>query len=121
MGKQIGKAVAVHTHPNETSWVTKRAAQRLFENGVTVRNQTVLLRGVNDNVSVMKKLINGLADMNIQPVKVFIFVIRSYVLAGYFTNQYYVYQGDEDLRTPLSTILELEMQIRGTIGGFLTP
>lgn len=129
MGKQMGKAVAVHTHfnhPNETSWVTRRAAQRLFENGVTMRNQTVLLRGVNDNISVMKKLINSLADMNIQPVKVFTFVIRSYLLTGHFTNQYYVYQGDmvrgvEDLRTPLSTILDLEMQIRGTIGGFLTP
>jgi len=30
-------------------------------------------------------------------------------------------RGVEDLRTPLSTILELEMQIRGSIGGFLTP
>jgi lysine 2,3-aminomutase len=29
--------------------------------------------------------------------------------------------GVEDLRTPLSTILELEKQIRGSIGGFLTP
>lgn len=30
-------------------------------------------------------------------------------------------RGVEDLRTPLSTILELEMQIRGSIAGFLTP
>ncbi|PPQ89779.1 hypothetical protein CVT25_008065 [Psilocybe cyanescens] len=109
MGKKMGKAVAVHTHfnhPNEITWITKLAAQHLFESGVTVRNQTVLLRGVNDDVSVMKTLINNLANMNIQP--------------------YYVYQGDmvrgvEDLRTPLSTILDLEMQIRGSIGGFLTP
>ncbi|KDR77747.1 hypothetical protein GALMADRAFT_155528 [Galerina marginata CBS 339.88] len=109
MGKKMGKAVAVHTHfnhPNEITWITKRAAQQLFENGVTVRNQTVLLRGVNDNVSTMKTLINDLADLNIQP--------------------YYVYQGDmvrgvEDLRTPLSTILDLEMHIRGSIGGFLMP
>ena len=38
----------------------------------------------------------------------------------------YVYQSDmvrgvEDLRTPLSTILELEKSIRGTIAGFMTP
>ena len=42
------------------------------------------------------------------------------------TLQYYVYQHDlvphvEDLRTPLSTILNLEKQIRGTIAGFMTP
>jgi lysine 2,3-aminomutase len=30
-------------------------------------------------------------------------------------------RGVEDLRTPLSTILDLEMQIRGSIAGFLTP
>lgn len=70
-GKKMGKAVAVHTHfnhPNEITWITKLAAQKLFENGVTVRNQTVLLRGVNDNVSVMKTLIHILADINILPV-----------------------------------------------------
>jgi lysine 2,3-aminomutase len=30
-------------------------------------------------------------------------------------------RGVEDLRTPLSTILHLEQQIRGTIAGFMTP
>lgn len=30
-------------------------------------------------------------------------------------------RGVEDLRTPLSTILALEAQIRGTIAGFMTP
>jgi lysine 2,3-aminomutase len=30
-------------------------------------------------------------------------------------------QGIEDLRTPLSTILNLEKNIRGTIAGFMTP
>ena len=29
--------------------------------------------------------------------------------------------GVEDLRTPLSTILELEAQIRGTVAGYMTP
>ncbi|KAK6511288.1 hypothetical protein TWF481_000209 [Arthrobotrys musiformis] len=107
--RMMGKSVALHTHfnhPNEISWVTKLAAQRLYESGVTVRNQTVLLRGVNDNTATMKELIHGLANMNIQP--------------------YYVYQGDmvrgvEDLRTPLHQSLDLEKNIRGTIAGFLMP
>ncbi|EGX46894.1 hypothetical protein AOL_s00097g320 [Orbilia oligospora ATCC 24927] len=107
--RMMGKSVALHTHfnhPNEITWVTKLAAQRLYESGVTVRNQTVLLRGVNDDCETMKGLIHGLAEMNIQP--------------------YYVYQGDmvrgvEDLRTPLHKSLELERNIRGTIAGFMMP
>jgi lysine 2,3-aminomutase len=88
------------------SWITKEAARYLFAKGVIVRNQSVLLRGVNDSVETMGKLLRELADMNIQP--------------------YYVYQCDlvrgmEDLRTPLRTILHLEQQLRGTIAGFMMP
>lgn len=108
-GRQVGKDVALHTHFNharEISWITELAARKLFSAGVTVRNQSVLLRGVNDDVDTMSALIRGLADLNIQP--------------------YYVYQGDmvpglDDLRTPLSTIIRLEKHVRGTIAGFMTP
>ncbi|KAI9726110.1 MAG: hypothetical protein M1834_009426 [Cirrosporium novae-zelandiae] len=108
-GRERGVAVAVHTHfnhSNEITWITRLAAEKLFRAGVTVRNQSVLLRGVNNDLDTMKKLIQDLADMNIQP--------------------YYVYQGDmvkgvEDLRTPLQEILDLEHNIRGTIAGFMTP
>lgn len=69
--KLAGKSVALHTHfnhPDEISWVTRAAAQQLLEAGITVRNQTVLLKGVNDNVETMSKLIRSLADNNISPV-----------------------------------------------------
>lgn len=108
-GRQKGKEVALHTHfnhPNEMTWVTSLATRKLFREGVTVRNQTVLLRGVNDNVPTMSKLIRELSNLQITP--------------------YYVYQADmvkgvEDMRTPLSTILELEEQIRCSIAGFMLP
>ena len=108
-GRSMSKQVAMHTHfnhPNEITWATERAARYLYAQGVIVRNQTVLLKGVNDDLASMSTLIRKLADLNIQP--------------------YYVYQGDmvegvEDLRTPLSTILSLEKNIRGTIAGFMTP
>ncbi|CAJ2513344.1 Uu.00g014630.m01.CDS01 [Anthostomella pinea] len=107
--KMAGKQMALHTHfnhPNEISEVTERAAHKLLLSGVTVRNQSVLLRGVNDNVGTMGTLINKLADMSIQP--------------------YYVYQCDmvekiEHLRTPLQTILDLESQLRGSVAGFYMP
>jgi lysine 2,3-aminomutase len=69
--RKMGKSVALHTHfnhPNEFTWVSREAAQRLYEKGVTVRNQSVLLKGVNDSVKTMGKLIRELADNNIQPV-----------------------------------------------------
>ncbi|CAK7233318.1 hypothetical protein SCUCBS95973_008554 [Sporothrix curviconia] len=107
--RSAGKAMALHTHfnhPNEISWVSEQAARRLFEAGVMVRNQTVLMRGVNDDTATMSTLIRRLADNNIFP--------------------YYVYQCDmvekvEHLRTPLQTILDLEAQIRGSIAGFMMP
>ncbi|KAK5654966.1 hypothetical protein OQA88_6724 [Cercophora sp. LCS_1] len=107
--KRAGKAMAWHTHfnhPNEISWISSAASQKLFEAGVMVRNQTVLLRGVNDDIETMSKLIRQLADNNIFP--------------------YYVYQCDmvkkvEHLRTPLQTILDLEAKLRGSIAGFMMP
>jgi lysine 2,3-aminomutase len=69
--RRAGKAMALHTHfnhPNEISWITEQASQKLYENGVLVRNQTVLLKGVNDDVETMSALIRKLADNNIQPV-----------------------------------------------------
>ena len=70
-GRKLGKQVALHTHinhPREITWTTAAAAQRLFEAGVTVRNQTVLLNGVNNGLETMKTLIRRMAALNIQPV-----------------------------------------------------
>lgn len=70
--RKVGKSVAWHTHfnhPDEISWATKEAALQLFQAGLTVRNQTVLLKGVNDNVDTMSRLIRSLADNNIHPVR----------------------------------------------------
>lgn len=70
-GRKRGKQVCLHTHfnhPHEITWITRDAARYLFENGVIVRNQSVLLKGVNDDVHTMGTLLRSLADMNIQPV-----------------------------------------------------
>lgn len=82
-GKKVGKAVSLHTHfnhPNEITWVTRQAAQKLFEKGVMMRNQTVLLRGVNDDVPTMKTLIISLADINIQPVRIYSVIFTKRIL-----------------------------------------
>jgi lysine 2,3-aminomutase len=74
-GRNLGKQVCLHTHinhPREITWVTKRAANHLFKHGVIVRNQSVLLKGVNNNVKTMSELIQGLTSINIQPVSIFV-------------------------------------------------
>jgi lysine 2,3-aminomutase len=69
--RKQGKQVCLHTHINharEITWVTKNAANYLFEHGVIVRNQAVLLNGVNSNYDALSELIKTLTDINIQPV-----------------------------------------------------
>lgn len=128
--KKAGKSMALHTHfnhPNEFSWVTEMAAQRFHEAGVTVRNQSVLLKGINDNAETMSTLIRRLADNNILPVSEIHKMEQS---DGWHSltwpPQYYVYICDmvkmnEHRRTTLQTMLDLEAQIRGSIAGFMMP
>ncbi|KAI1104155.1 kama family protein [Jackrogersella minutella] len=107
--RKAGKHMALHTHfnhPNEISWITEQASRKLLQSGVTVRNQSVLLRNVNDNTDTIITLIKKLAKMSIQP--------------------YYLYQCDmvpkvEHLRTPLQTLIDIESQIQGVVAGFFVP
>src|SRR4029077_5591314 len=49
-GRALHKEVVLHTHfnhPREITSITRAAMNKLFERGITVRNQTVLQRGVN--------------------------------------------------------------------------
>lgn len=65
------KAVYLHTHINhsrEITWVTAEAANFLYREGVTVRNQAVMLRGVNDTTEAQSDLMHDLVQLNIQPV-----------------------------------------------------
>jgi lysine 2,3-aminomutase len=108
-GKEMHKEVVLHTHfnhPNEITGVTQDAMDYLMEKGVTVRNQAVLQRGVNDDVETMKLLVKRLSFINVQPYYVFF---------------HDLVQGVEDLRTTLASGLEIEKAIRGTTSGFNTP
>src|SRR6185436_16912936 len=109
LGRKLHKDVVVHTHfnhPNEITGITQDAMGRMTERGITVRCQTVLQHGVNDNPATMQLLMRRLSYINIHP--------------------YYVYfhdmvPGVEDLRTSLHAGLELEKHVRGHTAGFNTP
>ncbi|MFN3199185.1 MAG: KamA family radical SAM protein [Bradymonadia bacterium] len=109
LGRKRHKEVVIHTHfnhPNEITQISKRALDRLFEAGVTVRNQAVLQRGVNDSIEAMTLLVKRLAYVNVQP---------------YYVYQHDLVKGVEDLRTTVRTAVDIEKHVRGTTAGFNTP
>ena len=108
-GRKLGKDVVLHTHfnsPNEITWITEKAIQVLFERGIIVRNQSVLIRGVNDDKHVMKLLTKRLSWLNVHP---------------YYVYMHDMVQGVEDLRTTVATSIEIEKYVRGSTAGFNTP
>ena len=109
LGRKLAKEVVVHTHfnqPREITEITKDAMDRLFSAGVTVRNQSVLQRGVNDTVEEMTQLVRRLSYCNVQP---------------YYVYMHDLVRGVEDLRTTLQTGIDLEKWVRGDTAGFNTP
>lgn len=108
-GRKMGKEVALHTHfntGNEVTDISRRAMDVLFQRGITVRNQTVFQRGVNDTPEQMIEMSRRLSHINVHP--------------------YYVYihdlvQGTEDLRTTVATGIQVEKRLRGVTAGFNTP
>src|SRR5574344_2560368 len=93
-------------HPNECTPDAKAACERLANAGIPLGNQSVLLRGVNDDPRVFKKLVHELVKMRVRP--------------------YYIYQCDlsmglEHFRTPVSKGLEIMENLRGHTSGFCVP
>jgi L-lysine 2,3-aminomutase len=54
-------------HPNELSEDVRAACEKLRATGVTLLNQSVLLRGVNDDVDVLAELSRRLFDSGVLP------------------------------------------------------
>ena len=101
--------VWLNTHFNHSNEITEESAgacARLANAGVPLGNQTVLLRGVNDSVEVMKKLMCNLVKIRVRP--------------------YYIYQCDlsmglEHFRTPVAKGIEIIEGLRGHISGYAVP
>ncbi len=93
-------------HANEITPESQRACAMLADAGIPLGNQSVLLRGVNDCVHVMRKLVNGLVYLRVRP--------------------YYIYQCDLSLglahfRTPISKGIEIIEGLRGHTSGLCVP
>ncbi len=58
-------------HPNEITPEAERACEMLLEAGVPVSNQSVLLRGINDNYETMRDLLYRLQRISVRPYYLF--------------------------------------------------
>ncbi len=108
-GKDQGKSVYIHTHfssPKEITKFSKDACDKLFQEGIIVRNQAVLQEGVNDTVNEMVLLVRQLSYMNVQP---------------YYVYMHDMVPGCEHFRTSIHEGEELEKAVRGITAGFNTP
>jgi len=99
--------MSVHfLHPDECTPEAAQACGRLADAGIPLGAQTVLLKGVNDNVETMKQLMHGLLKMRVRP--------------------YYLYQcdpisGSAHFRTSVSKGLEIIEGLRGHTTGYAVP
>jgi lysine 2,3-aminomutase len=94
------------THPDECTPETHRACAMLADAGIPLGSQTVLLKGVNDNVPVMAELMHRLMRMRVRP--------------------YYLYQcdpisGSGHFRTPIAKGLDIIRGLRGFTSGYAVP
>lgn len=54
-------------HPKEITPEAAEAVNRLLRHGIPVQNQTVLLKGVNDDLETMRALLKGLLKIRVRP------------------------------------------------------
>jgi lysine 2,3-aminomutase len=93
-------------HPSEITEESERACARLADCGAVLGNQTVLLRGINENAEILSRLFRKLVQMRVRP--------------------YYLLQGDlargtQHFRTRTESGLDIMRQLRGHISGLAVP
>jgi lysine 2,3-aminomutase len=93
-------------HPDELTPETAKACVRLADAGIPLGSQTVLLKGVNDSVETMRRLMHGLLRLRVRP--------------------YYLYQcdpvlGTSHFRTRVSSGMEIIAGLRGHTSGYAVP
>jgi lysine 2,3-aminomutase len=93
-------------HPKELTKESTRACERLADAGFPVMNQTVLLRGVNDDASTLEALFRGLIRARVRP---------------YYLLQADPVRGTGHLRTPIATGVSILEKLQGRLTGIALP
>jgi lysine 2,3-aminomutase len=99
--------LSIHSnHPKELTTEVRAALERLANAGIPLGNQSVLLRGINDNATVQRALVHKLLMCRVRP---------------YYLYQCDLINGSAHLRTPVATGLEIIEQLRGHTTGYGIP
>lgn len=99
--------VVIHSnHPNELDSSVGSALNQIRLTGVTLLNQSVLLRGINDSATTLSALSKKLFEMNVMP----------YYLHGLDRAT-----GTHHFEVSLTQSKELASRLRGSLPGYLVP
>ena len=93
-------------HPQELTDEAVEACGRLADAGIVLGNQTVLLRGVNDDPQVIGDLFRGLLKMRVRP---------------YYLHHMDLTSGTSHFRTPVASGLNIIQSLRGPVSGLASP
>lgn len=93
-------------HPNELTKDAERACNRIEDAGIPLGNQSVLLRGINDNSETMKELVLKLVHCRIRP---------------YYLYQCDLSKGIGHFRTDTDTGVKIIHDLQGFVSGFAVP
>ena len=99
--------MSIHfTHPKEITPEVKRACDLLSDAGLPLGSQTVLLKGINDDAPILKKLFQELLKVRVRP---------------YYLYQCDLVRGTGHFRTKIEKGIEIINQIRGFTSGYAVP
>jgi lysine 2,3-aminomutase len=104
-----GKAtyVALHAnHPRELTTAARAACARIVDAGIPMLSQSVLLKGVNDDVATLTALMRAFVECRIKP---------------YYLHHADLALGTAHLRTTIEKGQELMRAMRGRVSGLCQP
>jgi EF-P beta-lysylation protein EpmB len=104
---RLTSIMVVHVnHAQEIDGATSHALQQLAQAGIPLLNQTVLLRGVNDNVPALIQLSEALVDNRVMP---------------YYLHQLDRVQGAAHFEVPLAKGMLMVEEMRKALPGYAVP
>jgi lysine 2,3-aminomutase len=99
--------VALHAnHPRELTDAARAAIARIVDAGIPMVSQSVLLRGVNDNVETLSHLMRALVECRVKP---------------YYLHHADLAPGTSHFRTTLAEGQALMRALRGRLSGLAQP
>lgn len=99
--------ISIHTnHPKELTTEVKAGLEKLADAGIMTGNQSVLLRGVNDDMQIQKALVHKLLMSRSRP---------------YYLYQCDLIKGSSHLRTSVAKGIEIIEGLRGHTTGYAIP